>query len=201
MNSKLFVHDINRRSFVNGPGARAVVWVQGCSLGCPGCFNPSTHPAEHPSASLVDPAALGQELGGLPVDGLTLSGGEPLEQPQAVSELIRSFRRVNAGTVLIFSGFSSRRILASAEARSTILLADAVLAGPYREGSDPHEIWSSKELILVTERIEPHTLTPERRLEVSLQSGSRMRLSGYPSSSQVRHFSEFLKQELDYDER
>ena len=32
-------------SLVNGPGKRAVVWVQGCSLGCPGCFNPQTHPA------------------------------------------------------------------------------------------------------------------------------------------------------------
>jgi len=30
-------------SLVNGPGKRAVVWVQGCTLGCPGCFNPQTH--------------------------------------------------------------------------------------------------------------------------------------------------------------
>ncbi|WP_334072424.1 MULTISPECIES: 4Fe-4S single cluster domain-containing protein [Paenibacillus] len=202
MNSKLFVHDINRCSFVNGPGTRAVVWVQGCSLGCPGCFNPGTHLAGDPSASIADPVALGEELGRLPVDGLTLSGGEPLEQPQAVSELIRSFRRVNAGTVLIFSGFTPKRVFASEAARSTILLADAVLAGPYQGGSDPcREIWNSKQLILVTDRIEPHMLTPERRVEVSLQSGSRLRLSGYPDPAQLLNLNQFLKQEPDYDER
>ena len=32
-------------SRVNGPGRRVVVWVQGCTLGCLGCFNPGTHAA------------------------------------------------------------------------------------------------------------------------------------------------------------
>ncbi|GIP51303.1 4Fe-4S single cluster domain-containing protein [Paenibacillus vini] len=201
MSLQLFVHDINRCSFVNGPGARAVVWVQGCSLGCPGCFNPGTHRAEHPSASIADPAAMGEELGRLPVDGLTLSGGEPLEQPEAVSELIRAFRRWNSGTVLIFSGFSPKRIFASAAARSTLLLADAVLAGPYKEEAGSSEIWSSKQLILVTDRIEPNTLTPERRLEVSLHTDSSVRLSGYPDPAQRRDLQHYLKQEPEYDQR
>ncbi|MGG1314058.1 4Fe-4S single cluster domain-containing protein [Cohnella laeviribosi] len=201
MSVKLFVHEINRCSFVNGPGARAVVWVQGCSIGCPGCFNPDTHPIMPPMAEGVDPEALGDELGRLPVDGLTLSGGEPLEQPEAVSALIQSFRRANAGTVLIFSGFTPERIFASESARSAVLQADAVLAGPYLASDDPLEIWRGKRLILVTNRIEPHTLMPERRLEVSLQSGSRLRLSGYPDESQREVFFNLMKQEFEHDQR
>ncbi|WP_410770363.1 4Fe-4S single cluster domain-containing protein [Fontibacillus sp. BL9] len=193
MNLDLFVHDVNRCSFVNGPGARAVVWVQGCSIGCPGCFNPQTHTARHPAANIADPVSLGEELGRLNVDGLTLSGGEPLEQPEAVSALIRSFRSINSGTVLVFSGFSPERIFASEAARSVILLADAVLAGPYTEGPDPYEIWNSKRLILVTDRIEPHTLMPERRMEVSLQNDSILRLSGYPDTFQYHSFYNFIK--------
>lgn len=199
MTSKLYIHDINPNSLVNGPGTRAVVWVQGCSIGCPGCFNPLTHLKMSGPDEGVDPERLGRELGQLNVDGLTLSGGEPLEQPEAVSELIKSFRRVNSGTVLIFSGFTPKRIFASPAARSTILLADAVLAGPYVEGKDPSEIWNSKQLILVTDRIKPDTLTPERRMEVSFQSDDTLRLSGYPDKGLREIFSNLMKVGLSDD--
>ncbi|MNN00793.1 Pyruvate formate-lyase 1-activating enzyme [compost metagenome] len=191
MSSKIFIHDVNRCSFVNGPGARAVVWVQGCSIGCPGCFNPETHSSI--SREGVDPEKLGEELGKLPVDGLTLSGGEPLDQPEALSQLISSFRRVNTGTVLIFSGYTPERIFASEKASSTILLADAVLAGPYNEVSDPSEIWSCKRLILVSDRIDPDTLKPERSLEMSLQSDGQFRLSGYPDHLQRQMLNNLMK--------
>jgi pyruvate-formate lyase-activating enzyme len=39
----MLIHSMLPRSTVNGPGARAVVWLQGCDLRCPGCFNPATH--------------------------------------------------------------------------------------------------------------------------------------------------------------
>jgi anaerobic ribonucleoside-triphosphate reductase activating protein len=39
----LRVHSVMEVSRVNGPGRRAVVWLQGCSLHCPGCWNPETH--------------------------------------------------------------------------------------------------------------------------------------------------------------
>jgi len=39
----LQVHSFLEVSSVNGPGQRAVIWLQGCSLGCPSCWNPSTH--------------------------------------------------------------------------------------------------------------------------------------------------------------
>ncbi|MFD1177617.1 4Fe-4S single cluster domain-containing protein [Paenibacillus puldeungensis] len=199
MTSKLYIHDINPNSLVNGPGTRAVVWVQGCSIGCPGCFNPGTHSKMSATDEGADPERLGRELGQLNVDGLTLSGGEPLEQPEAVSELIRSFRQVNPGTVLIFSGYAPQRIFASPAARSAILLADAVLAGPYVEGTDPSEIWNSKQLILVTDRIKPDTLTPERRMEVSFQSDDTLRLSGYPDKRLREIFSNLMKVGLSDD--
>ena len=43
MTTRLRLHAFLPRSRANGPGVRAVIWVQGCSLGCPGCFNPQTH--------------------------------------------------------------------------------------------------------------------------------------------------------------
>lgn len=37
------LHAIEPHSRANGPGLRTVVWFQGCTLRCPGCFNPETH--------------------------------------------------------------------------------------------------------------------------------------------------------------
>ncbi|GIP47738.1 Pyruvate formate-lyase 1-activating enzyme [compost metagenome] len=201
MTAKIFVHEVSRASLVNGPGTRAVVWVQGCSIGCPGCFNPETHAAHSDSDGGSDPEELGKSLGHLAVDGLTVSGGEPLEQPEAVAALIEAFRKVNPGTVLIFSGLSPKRIFASPEARQTILLTDAVLAGPYVEGDRSSGIWSGKQLILVTDRIYPEELTPEKRLEVSLQSSGQLRLSGYPGLMERELFSKLMKVGFQDDDK
>jgi pyruvate-formate lyase-activating enzyme len=40
---KIRVRAFEPASRANGPGLRAVVWFQGCTRACPGCFNPATH--------------------------------------------------------------------------------------------------------------------------------------------------------------
>ena len=64
----------------NGQGVRTVLWVSGCSLHCPGCHNPESHDRfagkpfdEDAKKELFD--ALSKPY----VQGLTLSGGHPLE--------------------------------------------------------------------------------------------------------------------------
>lgn len=177
---KLSVHEISRQSFVNGPGLRAVVWVQGCSIGCPGCFNPQTHSRESNGIEW-NPDQLGSELGRLPVDGLTISGGEPLQQPEAVQALIRAFRHHHDGTVLLFTGFSADVVLRIDRFRQVAMEADAVLAGPYVPDTYEAAIWHNKRLLLVTNRISPDELIPEKRLEIGIDGAGIIRMSGYPS--------------------
>lgn len=179
----LYVHEISRASYVNGPGLRAVVWVQGCSIGCPGCFNPQTHPSGSSGAE-VDPVGLGQELARLQVTGLTVSGGEPLEQPEAVHALMTSFRNAHPGTVLLFTGFSLDAIMRAESAKKAVLAADAVLSGPYVAGSDAQSIWNRKQLFVITGRISPYELAPERALEITADKSNRFVISGYPDATQ-----------------
>ncbi|MBI1790627.1 MAG: 4Fe-4S cluster-binding domain-containing protein [Acidobacteria bacterium] len=53
----MLIHSMLPRSTVNGPGARAVVWLQGCGLRCPGCFNPATHPFDRDRDKTVEEVA------------------------------------------------------------------------------------------------------------------------------------------------
>jgi anaerobic ribonucleoside-triphosphate reductase activating protein len=127
----LNVADIRHRSRVNGPGARAVVWVQGCTIGCPGCFNPHTHP--HRPVRLIDPAALGRRLARVPGSaGLTIAGGEPFEQAQACAILAATVQ-ARERSVMVFSGYTYACLHRSAHpaVREFLAAIDILVAGPY----------------------------------------------------------------------
>jgi len=70
---------------VLGPGHRAVVWVQGCSLHCEGCIAPEMW--DKGDGVDVDDFAR-QLVSSGPIDGVIVSGGEPSEQAEAVGALL-----------------------------------------------------------------------------------------------------------------
>jgi len=99
------IHAIEPRSRANGPGARFVVWFQGCTLGCPGCFNPTTHAATGGREIDIDSLDFGD------ADGVSLSGGEPMQQPTAALALLDRARSRGLST-LMFSGYTVDEIRA-----------------------------------------------------------------------------------------
>ena len=78
-----------------GPGRRLGVWVQGCPLACPGCIARDTwDPAGGHEVAVADLTAVWQAAVDDGADGLTVSGGEPLEQ--AVPGRLPARRRCGA---------------------------------------------------------------------------------------------------------
>ncbi|MFD5566095.1 4Fe-4S single cluster domain-containing protein [Kitasatospora griseola] len=121
------------RCTVLGPGARAVIWVQGCPLRCRGCVAAETlpfTPAEQgrPVADLVDWLAA---LSG--IEGVTLSGGEPFAQAEALVELLDRLReRRPELSAMAYSGFRLpvlRR--GTAGQRALLDRLDLLVDGPY----------------------------------------------------------------------
>ncbi len=69
-----------------GPDQRFVIWVQGCCFNCRGCVSPDWIPQKQ--AILIDPVRLADYIVSIPgTEGLTVSGGEPMLQAGALSEL------------------------------------------------------------------------------------------------------------------
>ena len=80
--------EIQTDSIVDGEGIRTVIWTQGCSHNCNGCHNPETHSFE--GGFLVDIEDLEKQI--LSVknqDGITLSGGDPMFQPEASAQIAK----------------------------------------------------------------------------------------------------------------
>ena len=147
------------RSEVNGPGCRAVVWLQGCHRGCPGCFNPASWSfAINQLVSVDDLAA--QILSQPQNEGVTFSGGEPFWQAVALAQLARQLKAAAGLTVMAFSGFTLAELQSDrAPTGSQALLAqlDILVDGPFVESlaiHDPESLVSSR-----NQRV--HVLNPE----------------------------------------
>jgi anaerobic ribonucleoside-triphosphate reductase activating protein len=122
-----FVED----SIVDGPGLRAVVFVQGCDKRCPECHNPDAQPAT--GGTPYSPGELYERIAANPLcSGVTLSGGEPLLQAGALLPLARLVK--DAGLSLaIYTGDTVEQIVARGdEAQLALLaLADVLIDGPF----------------------------------------------------------------------
>lgn len=100
-------------SIVDGPGLRYAVFVQGCSHGCPGCHNPESHPADGGTLTTIDAVVADIRANGLAHD-VTLSGGDPFEQPEACAELARRLKDAGYG-LWAYTGYLYEDLLRQAE--------------------------------------------------------------------------------------
>jgi anaerobic ribonucleoside-triphosphate reductase activating protein len=143
---------INKAHFpvtVLGPGRRIGLWLQGCSIRCAGCVSRDTWERdaarEMPLATLLD-WCRGVAAGGF--DGVTVSGGEPFDQPHALRALLRAFVEWRARErlgfdLLCYSGYPLRTL--ERRHASILRLLDAVVPEPYVQSRPTRLRWRGSE--------------------------------------------------------
>ena len=124
------VHAIEPRSRANGPGSRFVGGLQGCTLGCPGCFNPGTHAGGGREVAVGE---LASQMAAAGAEGLSLSGGEPLQQPEAAAALLDAARALGLST-LAFSGYTIDEIRGLPGGPDVLARLDVLVDGRYVAG-------------------------------------------------------------------
>jgi len=118
-----------------GHGTRLGIWVQGCSIGCRGCDAVDTWSPDPRTESSVDEVMRWVESqDAATLDGVTISGGEPFEQPDALRELLERLHiwRAAAGReldLLCYSGFPEQRLVH--EHGDILALLDVVIPEPF----------------------------------------------------------------------
>lgn len=143
---------------VLGPGRRAGIWTQGCTIGCAGCVAQETWAADPAAAVDVD-VILGwlASLAGQ-VQGITISGGEPFQQPEALEELLRGIGHWRGDAdidILVYTGYTLSRLQRAAWATRLLALCDAVVAGPYVQARNTGQRWrgSANQQIVALSRL------------------------------------------------
>jgi anaerobic ribonucleoside-triphosphate reductase activating protein len=183
-----------------GPGRRAGIWFQGCSIRCRGCVSQDTWVVEE-DRSFVDVAnvvrwVVGQQVDGPDLDGVTISGGEPFDQPGALAVLAAGLRAAVAEwDLLVYSGYP----LGTLRRRHPALLKsfDAVLTGPFVAGRPTSLPWrgsANQVLTLLTERArERYADVPGDgpALQIGVDGG-RVWLTGIPRRDDMERFERML---------
>nr|WP_075008424.1 4Fe-4S single cluster domain-containing protein [Stigmatella aurantiaca]SEM10246.1 anaerobic ribonucleoside-triphosphate reductase activating protein [Stigmatella aurantiaca] len=185
-----------------GPGARIGIWLQGCSIRCPGCISADTWTTErgwttvHAVMEAITPW-LAQ------ADGITISGGEPFDQPEALRALLMSLRASTHGDILVYSGHSWEALAPHLSACAGLI--DALI-------SDPFEVNTPQTLALRgSDNQRLHCLTPlgeerfracerplgesDRRLDVLFDEDGTVWMAGIPHRGDLQRLSMLLTQD------
>ena len=197
----LNVHDVLPVSCVNGPGRRAVVWVQGCSKRCPGCSNPLTH--SHRPHVLFAPKRLAEcilTISG--IEGLTITGGEPCEQAPAVGRLCRLIRKKGL-SVMLYTGWEYEDICRcdNQAVRDLLNWIDILVDGAFiKRLADKDLVWrgsSNQQIRFLTNSYRPDCLREKNQLQVEgqLNPGAPLRVTGFPGKSDIKMLTERLAAE------
>ncbi|MDE6121013.1 MAG: radical SAM protein [Muribaculaceae bacterium] len=187
MHLKIF--DICRRgTHVLGPGNRYVIWVQGCDRRCPGCITPESHSFDNATEIHIDDLAADIILAAH-IDGITISGGEPFLQSQALCALLQKVRRSRPElSVIIYTGNEYLDLLKDTDSKKLIDCADVIIDGRYIESLNDNKGIrgsSNQKIILVTPRLKDYAHAmenSERRIMRVIEPDGKVTSVGVPSA-------------------
>lgn len=185
-----------------GPGRRLGIWLQGCSIRCPGCISSDTWGARTPDLKVAELlewlSPWLQEC-----DGVTISGGEPFEQQDALGELLRTLRQSKETNILVFSGLPLEQLVAHPLISEGLI--DCLISDPYDHraaqtkylrGSD------NQRMSLLTSRgeevfrgLDRQTTSSDRRLDVMFDSSGKAWLAGIPARGDMAKLQFILENE------
>ena len=129
---KLRVFNILKKTKVEGPGIRYCIWTQGCSRHCKGCQ--AVHTWSHSGGRLIDVKEIIYEISLLKdsIEGVTLLGGEPFEQAEAVGLIANEVKKMGL-SVICFTGFLLEDLQADKKNKLLLDNVDLLIDGEFKE--------------------------------------------------------------------
>lgn len=138
MDTKIRIAKIVHDSLVDGPGCRTVVFLQGCRIHCAGCQNRHLWDAEGGYEMNVEDAVTLALERGLP---LTVSGGEPFDQAEALATFLILYRIQEPNKeIVVYTGYPYERLAKQAPLcrpiADVLACADVLVDGPFIRALD-----------------------------------------------------------------
>ncbi len=120
-------------SIVDGEGIRTAIFMQGCLHHCPGCHNPDTHALNGGKEMTLDEIEK-RVINNVSIDGITLTGGDPFYQLEAMIDLLDMAKKHNLST-WVYTGYKYEELLNLGKTDNRYLQilekTDVLVDGPY----------------------------------------------------------------------
>ena len=182
-----------------GPGRRVGIWFQGCSIRCAGCISVDTWPTGHGVTEV------GRVLDAVSpwlaeADGITVSGGEPFDQPDALRQLLLGLRSLTRVTTLVYSGYPFEKLTSWLEHNPGLI--DALISDPYDHsaaqtlalrGSDNQRLHLLTQAgITAFSSFDRHVTPDDLRLDAMFDADGTVWFAGVPARGDLPRLREIL---------
>ena len=188
----LKIHKFLPSTKVEGPGKRACIWVQGCSINCQECALPQTWLEDN--GKQVNVKEIAKEILDAPdLEGVTFTGGEPFDQAKPLAYLSRILKKSGL-SILTFTGYLLEDLQNSENPDwlDLLSLTDLLIDGPYvKEKADLSRPWvgsSNQRYHFLTSRyenIKPKLLDIPNRFEIRIQEDGIITINGMLTSNNL----------------
>ena len=188
-----------------GPGKRTAMWVRGCSLACAGCMTPELW--QNGPAVQLSPI---EQVAGLlrpllrNADGLTISGGEPMEQPLALTRLVQLLRMDYPDLeVLVYSGYRLENLSTSdPQTRGFLREIDILIDQPFDQSASNVLKWrgsDNQRIHYLSARAQKHlaeedAMPLERPLQIQTLASGQFRLVGIPARGDMARYRALMEE-------
>ncbi len=183
-----------------GPGTRFVLWTQGCERRCKGCMTPMSQ--DRDSGRVMKVCELANIIIQSGRSGLTISGGEPFLQAEALYELVNLVRAKRDIGIIVYTGYTLEEIQNSEDSYMCNLLGeiDLLIDGPYiEELNDGMNLRgsSNQRVIALTDRYKLDVdKYGSKKAEVELfLKEDRVVMVGVPDSNTLNRFKSAFREE------
>lgn len=177
--SEMMIGHRTKQSSIYGPGLRYVIWTQGCTLACEGCWNKQFWPTGGESVTVDELFEDIRTTKG--IEGITILGGEPLQQKEATLALIERVKNFGL-TVFLYTGYTPMEF--DDTMRKCFDHSDIVVTGRYNQSLRNVNLrWrgSTNQVIhCPTGRYSISTLDEQNELEIVVNDDGKIELYGYP---------------------
>lgn len=129
----LRINHIVKETKTEGIGIRYSIWVQGCSIRCKGCANRNMW--SFSGGFLLEIDKIVTEIKSIQnIEGITILGGEPFDQPEPIAELVEKIKKSGL-SVIIFTGYQYEKLCNQSEkmVKKILNCTDLLIDGPYKE--------------------------------------------------------------------
>lgn len=198
----LYINSIIYPVTTLGPGTRIGLWVEGCTLNCPGCISPELFKqAKEHAFSIAEIIEIMRPL--LPLcSGITISGGEPFQQAKALAKLISTLKEEYDPEIMIYTGHTLDEIYTLGEVSHLLLpLIDILVDGRFYENLSNQKLWrgsDNQRIYLLSKRAQVYgslneAIYPKKRtLQIEFSQNLGLRIIGIPE----REFKKQIRENL-----
>lgn len=132
----MYYSKIKYNDVANGPGLRLSLFTSGCSHHCKGCFQPETWNFNNgePFTSDVQKSIIEKSCSRY-IAGLSLLGGDPLDNVDGILPLLKEYRDVfgNTKTIWLWTGYLFEEVMNDESMSKVLPFVDVIVDGEFIE--------------------------------------------------------------------